>query len=241
MHPRERQGPKAQSEPVGDRVFVSRAGRGGGGRGGPSVVIEETSLSQGGTGEQDPSLNSAATGPLQPTGYQSASPRRQQQQEQRGSTDRSASGLTISSSTSDPALQSSAAATNPESSPPTERPVERKSYSLVRRTRSRAADLGSKQPSMEESAVGGSTSSPGSVGGKSWTGGGDGASQAGGGGGGLAELEQDVARLNLAGRGWSPSQRTYIHSEMRGKRRADFLAFFTFVTLLYSDLCKFIK
>lgn len=195
--------------------MVSRGGRGGGGRGGPSVVIEDITVSQGGVGEQDLSLNAATTAASQPASYQSASPRRQQQ-EQRGSTDRSASSLTVSSSTSDPSLQSSVSVTNREASPPTERPVERKSYSLARRTRSRAADLGSKQPSMEESAAGGNTSSPGNVGGKSWTGGGDGPSQAGG---GLAELDQDVARLNMAGQGWSQSQASYIRSEMRGEWR----------------------
>uniref|UniRef100_A0A7N6A6I3 Protein CASC3 n=1 Tax=Anabas testudineus TaxID=64144 RepID=A0A7N6A6I3_ANATE len=215
--PQERQGPKLQSEPPGDRSVGSRAGRGAGGRGGPSVVIEDVTVSQGDIGEQDLSLSAATTVPSQPAAYQSASPRRQQQ-EQRGSTDRSASTLTVSTSTADPSLQSSVAVTNREASPPTERPVERKSYSLARRTRSRAADLGSKQPSMEESAAGGNTSSPSSVGGKSWTGGGDGPSQAGGGGGGggLTELDQDVARLNLAGQGWSQSQASYIRSEMRG-------------------------
>ncbi|XP_018530398.1 protein CASC3 [Lates calcarifer] len=226
MHHRERQGPKAQLEPAGERGVVGRGGRGGG-RGGPSVVIEDITVSQGGAGEQDPSLSTvpAAVVASQPGGYQSASPRRQQQ-EQRGSVDRPASGLAASSSSSasDPSLQSSAAPTNREASPPAERPVERKSYSLARRTRSRPADLGSKQPSMEESAAGGNASSPGSVGGKSWTGGGggggggDGPSQAGGGGigGGLTELDQDVARLSLAGQSWSQNPTSYIRSEMRG-------------------------
>lgn len=216
MHPRERQGPKAQSDPTDrDRGVVSRGGRGGGGgRGGPSVVIEDITVSQGGVREQDLSVATTAS---QPGGYKSASPRRQQQ-EQRGSTDRPVSGLTASSSTSDPSLQTSAAATQQEASPPTERPVERKSYSLARRTRSRPADLGSKQPSVEESAAGGNASSPSSAGGKSWAGAGDGPSQAGG-GGGLAELDQDVARLSLAGQSWSQSPTSYIRSEMRGEWR----------------------
>lgn len=223
MHPRERQGPKAQPEPSDrDRAVVSRGGRGGGGRGGPSVVVEDTPVSQGGVGEQDLSVGTTAA-PSQPGGYKSASPRRQQ--EHRGSGDRSASGLTASSSTSDPSLQSSAAATNREASPPTERPVERKSYSLARRTRSRPADLGSKQPSVEESAVGGNASSPSSVGGKSWTGAADGPSQAAGGGGGaLTELDQDVARLSLAGQSWSQSPTSYIRSEMRGESQSPDLA-----------------
>lgn len=214
MLPRERLGPKAQSEPAGDRSVVSKGGRGSGGRGGPSVVIEDVTVIQGGVAEQDQNLSAASPVASQPASYQSASPRRQQQ-EQRGSSDRSSSSLTVSASTSDPSLQSSVAATSRDASPPTERPVERKSYSLARRTRSRTADLGSKQPSMEESAAGGNTSSPSSVVGKSWTGGGDGPSQAGG--SGLTELDQDVARLNLAGQGWSQSQASYIRSEMRGE------------------------
>ncbi|XP_040918336.1 protein CASC3 [Toxotes jaculatrix] len=213
MHPRERQGPKVQSETVGDRGVVTRGGRGGA-RTGPSVVIENSTVSQGSVAEQDLSLSAVTTAASsQPGDYRSASPRRQQL-EQRGSADRSVSGLAASSSTSDPSLQPSAAGTNREASPPTERPVERKSYSLARRTRSRPADLGSKQPSMEESAAGGNASSPGSVGGKSWTGG-DAPNQAGG-GGGLPELDQDVARLSLAGQSWSQSPTSYIRSEMRG-------------------------
>uniref|UniRef100_UPI0037E981FC protein CASC3 n=1 Tax=Semicossyphus pulcher TaxID=241346 RepID=UPI0037E981FC len=217
MHPRERQGPKAPSEPTGDRV--SRGGRAtGGGRGGPSVVVEDVTVSHGGVREEDPSVVTTAAA-SQLGGYQSASPRRQQQ-EQRGSADRSVSGLAAPSA-SDSAPQSSAqTATNREASPPTERPVERKSYSLARRTRSRPADLGSKQTSIEESAAGGNTSSPGIVGGKSWAGA-DGPSQTGGGGGGgggggLTELDQDVARLSLAGQSWSQSPTSYIRSEMRG-------------------------
>ncbi|KAI3359824.1 hypothetical protein L3Q82_013814 [Scortum barcoo] len=224
MHPRERQGPKTQPDPPDrDRGVVSRGGRGGGGagaggggRGGPSVVIEDITVSQGGVREQDLNVPTTAS---QPGGYKSASPRRQQQ-EQRGSADRAASGLAApSSSASDPSLQTSAAATNREASPPAERPVERKSYSLARRTRSRPADLGSKQASVEESAAGGNSSSPSSVGGKSWAGSGDGPSQTGGGGGGggaLAELDQDVARLSLAGQSWNQSPTSYIRSEMRG-------------------------
>lgn len=175
------------------------------------MVIEDITVGQGSAGEQDLSLNDATTS-SQPATYQSASPRRQQPE--RGSTDRS-SNLTVSSSTSDPSLQSSVAVTNQEASPPTERPVERKSYSLARRTRSRAADLGSKQASMEESAAGGSTPSAGSGAGKSWTAGGDGPNQAGG---GVTELDQDVARLNLAGQGWNQNQTSYMRSEMRGER-----------------------
>lgn len=217
-HPRERQGPKAPPEPADrDRGVVGRGGRGGG-RGGPSVVVEDISVSQGGAREQDLSAVTTAAS-SQPVGYKSASPRRQQH-EQRGSADRSTSGLAASSSTSDPSLQSSAAATNREVSPPAERPVERKSYSLARRTRSRPTDLGSKQASVEESAAVGNAPSPSTVGGKSWAGAGDGPSPGGGGGGGaLTELDQDVARLSLAGQSWSQSPASYIRSEMRGEQR----------------------
>ncbi|XP_059204720.1 protein CASC3 [Centropristis striata] len=208
VHPRDRAGPKVQSEPTGDRGVVGRGGRGGGGGRAPSVVVEDITVSQGGVREQD--LSAATTAPSpQPGGYQSASPRRQQ--EQRGSADRSAPGPTVSSSASEPSLQPSA--TNRETSPPAERPVERKSYSLARRTRSRPADLGSKQPSVEESGAGGNATSPGSVAGKSWTGAGDGPSQAGG-GGGVTELDPEVARLSLARQSWS--QTPFIRSEMRG-------------------------
>ncbi|KAM9843867.1 protein CASC3 [Aulostomus maculatus] len=210
MHPRERQGPKAQSEFAGDRGVVSRGGRGVGGRGGPSVVIEDSAVSQGGVGEDDQALSAiTVAASSQPGGYRSTSPRRQQQ-EHRGSADRSASGLTAPSSSGSP---QTSAVTNREASPPTERPVERKSYSLARRTRSRPADLGSKQPSMEESAAGGIASSPSSIGGKSWAAG-EGQSQAGG---ALTELDQEVARLSLVtGQSWSPSPTSYIRSEMRG-------------------------
>ncbi|XP_072224197.1 protein CASC3 isoform X2 [Leuresthes tenuis] len=203
LHHRERQGPKAQDS-AGERGVASRGVRGG--RGGSSVVIEEVSEGGGGASEQELSAGTTAAS------SQSASPRRQQQ-DQRGGADRSASGL--ADATSDSSPQSGAA--NREASPPTERPVERKSYSLARRTRSRPSDLGSKQASVEESAAGGGASSPSGGGGKSWAGGGDGASQTGGGSGaGLAELDQDVARLSLTRQNWSQSPTSYMRSEMRG-------------------------
>ncbi|CAJ1075452.1 protein CASC3 [Xyrichtys novacula] len=217
VHPRERQGPKALSDPTAERV--SRGGRAaGGGRGGPSVVIEEVTVSHGGAREQELSAVTAVSAASQSGGYQSASPRRQHQ-EQRGTADRPASGLAAPPSNADSALHSSApTSTNREASPPAERPVERKSYALARRTRSRPADLGSKQPSVEESAAAGNASSPSGAGAKSWAG--DGPSQTGGGGGGgggaMAELDQDVARLSLAGQSWTQSPTSYIRSEMRG-------------------------
>lgn len=180
--------------------------------------MEDAAVSQGGGGEQDLDPIEASS---HPGGYKSASPR-QQQHEQRGSGDRSASAL--GASTSDPSPQLSAASR--EASPPTERPVERKSYSLARRTRSRPADLGSKQPSVEESS-GGGVPSPSVGGGKGWTGATDGPGQVGGGGGGggnssgvLTELDQDVARLSLAGQSWNQSPTSYIRSEMRGGSRS---------------------
>ncbi|KAM9392618.1 protein CASC3 [Pholidichthys leucotaenia] len=214
-YPKERQGPKAQSEGAGERGGVGRGGRGvGGGRGAPAVVIEDITVIQDGAGEQDLTSGAVTTATMpQPDGYQSTSPRRQQQ-EQRGGADRSAPGLAASSSSnSDPSLQSSTA-TNREASPPAERPVERKSYSLARRTRSRPADLGGKQASMEESAAVGNISSPSSGGGKNWAGGGEGPTQTGG--GGLTELDQDISRLSLAGQRWNQTPTSYIRSEMRG-------------------------
>lgn len=96
--------------------------------------------------------------------------------------------------------------------------MERKSYSLARRTRSRAADLGSKQPSVEEAAACG-PSSTGSAAAKTWGGASEGPVQAPG-AGPLAELEQDVARISLAGQTWSQSPASYIRSEMRGEAAA---------------------
>lgn len=194
---REGQDPKPPPEPSDGVRAVGR------GREGPPVVNENSPNSQGSLGEQDLHLSTSAA-PLE-SGV--AKPASQRQQEQRGSGERAAS--------SDPSPQPSATAANWEASSPAERPVERKSYSLARRTRSRAADLGSKQPSVEEAAVC-STSSPSSAGGKTWSGPSEGLVQASG-AGPLAELEQDVARISLAGQSWSQSPASYIRSEMRGE------------------------
>lgn len=171
------------------------------------MVIEEVS---GGPGEEELSSASAASAAPPPLGGHH-SPRRQ---EQRGGADKAAPRP--AAPPSDPSLQSAAA--NQEASP-AERPVERKSYALARRTRSRPADLGSKQASVEESASGGSTSSPSGGGGKGWVGGADGSGPpaAGRGGAGLAELDQDVARLSLAQQNWTQSPTSYMRSEMRGE------------------------
>ncbi|XP_034046005.1 protein CASC3 isoform X2 [Thalassophryne amazonica] len=215
LHPRERHGPKASSEATGERGVVSRGGCGGG-RGGSSVNIEDVTIDQDGAPEEEPGVcvKTAVTSSQQGS-YQSTSPR-QQRQERRGSTDRSVSGSTANSSSSDPVVQSSAVVMiNQEISPPTERPVERKSYSLARRTRSRPADLGSKQPSLDESATGGSSISPSSVRGKGWVGGAEWPSHAGG-AAALPGIDQDMARLSLAGQNWSQTQTSYMRSEMRG-------------------------
>lgn len=113
--------------------------------------------------------------------------------------------LPLSSSDPTPSTTSSSSVANREGSPSTERPVERKSYSLVRRTRSRPADMGSKQTSVEDTP----TASP-----KPWAtaGEGPGASPATT---GLSDMDQDLARLSL-GQNWSQSPTSYIRSEIRG-------------------------
>ncbi|XP_056143406.1 protein CASC3 [Lampris incognitus] len=221
QHPRERQGSKTQSEAAhshrqgfalveGERGGVNREVRGG--RGGPPLVVEEISCHQGDLDEEESGVTNTTTEvslTAQPGACQSVSP--QQQQEHRGRATRSRPAL-ASSFTVDSSPQSSS--TNREVSPPAERPVERKSYSLARRTRSRPADLGSKQPSVEETAAVGSASSPGVTGGKSWMGS-DGSNQVVG-GSGLTGLDSDMARLNLGGQNWTQNPTTYLRSEMRG-------------------------
>lgn len=120
-----------------------------------------------------------------------------------------------------PRMTSSPASTNRDGSPSTERPVERKSYSLVRRTRSRPADLGSKQASVEETGAALSPKvswvAPGDAGARP----GDaeaglGSTGAGPTAGGLSDMDQDLARLSLSGQNWSQSPTSYIRSEIRG-------------------------
>lgn len=189
---REGQNPKAPPEPSdGDRAAS---------RGREAAVIIESI--------DEPDLQ-PATPPSESAPPKAAS---QRQQEQRGGGERAASG---SAAPSEPPPQPSATAANWDASSPAERPVERKSYSLARRTRSRPADLGSKQPSVEDPAAC-STSSPSNTGGKAWSGPPEGLVQASG-GGALTELEQDVARISLAGQAWSQSPTSYIRSEMRGE------------------------
>lgn len=180
---------RVQADPS-DRERGSRGVRGVGPRGGPP---EAPPLGQRSAGKAaDPGLSTRR--PQQPA-------------------ERSGSGGSATSPQPQPlpALAQDSSA-NREASPPAERPVERKSYALARRTRSRPADLGSKQPSVEETPGGGGS------GGKSWTG--PPAPEGGGGGGSAAasELDRDVARLSLgaAGQSWSQGPASYIRSEMRG-------------------------
>ncbi|CAL8306404.1 unnamed protein product [Merluccius merluccius] len=211
---RERLGPKAEpghahrqgsSLAEEEPGVVNRTGRGSIGRGGPSVVIEEIISDNGGT-EGDGS-RTASPMTLSHTAGRRSSPPRRHQQEQRGVADRpgsSSSAPTVPDHRSAPA--------NREASPPAERPVERKSYALARRTRSRPADLGSKQASVEETA--GGVSTPASTGGKSWATG-DSPSQTAPPPPGLA-LDQDLARMNLSGQNWSQNPTSYLRSELRG-------------------------
>ncbi|XP_072298938.1 protein CASC3 [Eucyclogobius newberryi] len=111
---------------------------------------------------------------------------------------------------SDPAPQvtSSPASANRDGSPSTERPVERKSYSLVRRTRSRPADIGSKQASVEDTPP---APSP-----KAWaTGDAPTGSTGAGPATGLSDMDQDLARLSL-GQSWSQNPTSYIRPDIRG-------------------------
>lgn len=97
-----------------------------------------------------------------------------------------------------------------ESSPPQERTVEKKSYSLARRaTRTRPSDLG-KQASLDDSSS--TVQQAATVAkGESWQEQSDTGTQ-----GGLTGLDQDLARLSLAGQNWAQSPPSYLQAEMRG-------------------------
>ncbi|XP_056609561.1 protein CASC3 isoform X1 [Triplophysa dalaica] len=99
-----------------------------------------------------------------------------------------------------------------ESSPPQERTVEKKSYSLVRRaTRTRPSDLG-KQASLDDSST--TVQQPATAAkGESWQEQTEAGTQ-----GGLTGLDQDLARLSLAGQNWAQSPPSYLQAEMRGIR-----------------------
>ncbi|XP_077385613.1 protein CASC3 [Festucalex cinctus] len=170
-HARERAGPKVPIESPAERGVSGRGGRSVGGR-----VTEDPPVSQ------EDRLLSSAEPSVQHTPYRSTSPRRQPP-EQRGGT-----------SAAQPSHTSEAPR---EASSPAERPIERKSYSLARRSRSRPAELGGKQTSVEEAGVG--------------------VKNPAGAAGSVAELDQDVARLSLVSRqSWNQNPASYVHSEIRG-------------------------
>ncbi|XP_018581880.2 protein CASC3 isoform X1 [Scleropages formosus] len=109
----------------------------------------------------------------------------------------------------------------PEAAPPAdaspaapERTVERKSYSLARRTRTKPSELG-KQASLDDPAP--QTpfvpqAAPPSVKSDGWEATGDSPAVQGG----LSGLDQDLARLSLAGQNWAQSPPSYLRAEMRG-------------------------
>ncbi|XP_064180532.1 protein CASC3 isoform X1 [Anguilla rostrata] len=95
-----------------------------------------------------------------------------------------------------------------------ERTVERKSYSLARRTRAKPTELG-KQVSLEESVPPVPATpqhAPSTVKSEAWETSGEGSSVQGG----LTGLDQDLARLSLAGQNWAQSPPSYLRAEMRG-------------------------
>ncbi|KAG7492418.1 hypothetical protein MATL_G00014220 [Megalops atlanticus] len=105
-----------------------------------------------------------------------------------------------------------------ESSPATplapERTVERKSYSLARRTRAKPLEMG-KQASLEDSiplAPPATQPAPPAVKNETWETTGDGSSVPGG----MSGLDQDLARLSLGGQNWTQSPASYLRAEMRG-------------------------
>lgn len=105
--------------------------------------------------------------------------------------------------------QSGTSGTVREVSPPPEKPVEKKSYSLARRSRARPSDL-SKQASLEEAVLTPQVI-PTAAKSESWQGQGETGTQSG-----LSRLDQDLARLSLAGQSWTQSPPSYLRPEMRG-------------------------
>ncbi|XP_023691566.1 protein CASC3 [Paramormyrops kingsleyae] len=95
-----------------------------------------------------------------------------------------------------------------------ERTVERKSYSLARRTRNKLTDL-SKQASLDDAAPQ-APSAPQqalpSVKSENW----EPPADRSGVQSGLSGLDQDLARLSLAGQNWAQSPPSYLRAEMRG-------------------------
>nr|XP_023867709.1 protein CASC3 [Salvelinus alpinus] len=101
-----------------------------------------------------------------------------------------------------------------DASPAPERPVEKKSYSLARRTRTRATEL-DKQASLEEPA---STVSSSALTSEPWQGPGQSQGEAGDSSQVtvLTGLDQDLARLSLAGQNWAQNPSSFLRAEMRG-------------------------
>ncbi|XP_010872973.2 protein CASC3 isoform X2 [Esox lucius] len=203
----QRPGPKAEPTHIrsspsvdGERTPRGRGGWGSHTERSPSVVVEDV------RSEEDDE-QSAATATASQSAYhhnhggkgdrerESDTPRRQEQH--RGG--------------SSPAADSTATR---DASPPPERPVEKKSYSLARRTRTRPTDLG-KQASLEESAPG---VSPSTLKSEPWQGPGprqgEGDPGSGSQGTGLTGLDQNLARLSLAGQNWAQNQPSYLRAEM---------------------------
>ncbi|KAI1887164.1 hypothetical protein AGOR_G00203310 [Albula goreensis] len=94
-----------------------------------------------------------------------------------------------------------------------ERTVERKSYSLARRTRTKPSEMG-KQASLDDPAPPAPPATQPTapaVKSEAWE-----TSEGGVVQGGLSGLDQDLARLSLAGQNWAQSPPSYLRAEMRG-------------------------
>uniref|UniRef100_A0A8C2KSF0 Protein CASC3 n=1 Tax=Cyprinus carpio TaxID=7962 RepID=A0A8C2KSF0_CYPCA len=119
---------------------------------------------------------------------------------------------------SGPAMEGGSAASQVRESSPQERPVEKKSYSLARRaTRTRPSDLG-KQASLDDSSPAAQQTPPAAKS-ESWQEQSDAGTQ-----GGLTGLDQDLARLSLAGQNWAQNPPSYLQAEMRGIRSSMHMA-----------------
>ncbi|KAJ7992231.1 hypothetical protein DPEC_G00276370 [Dallia pectoralis] len=203
----QRPGPKAEpihirSSPAmdGERAPRGRAIRGPHTERSPSVVVEDI------RSEEDdersttaPTVSQSAIhhnyGSKADRERDSAAPRRQDQH--RGGTS--------------PAVDSPVTR---DVSPPPERPVEKKSYLQHRRTRTRPTEIG-KQASLDEAVP---SVSPSPLKSEQWqgTGPGEGDSGIASQGTRLTGLDQNLARLSLAGQNWSQNQPSYLRPEMSG-------------------------
>lgn len=108
--------------------------------------------------------------------------------------------------------------TSPAATVVPERTVERKSYSLARRTRAKPSELG-KQVSLEDTVQPVPPvpqPGPSAVKNEAWETG----EESSGVQGGLTGLDQDLARLSLAGQNWAQNPPSYLRAEMRGKLSA---------------------